>query len=37
MSLDFAFAWMMVMLRSIGLILQLPVMAGRPIPIQVRV
>lgn len=37
MSLDFAFAWMMVMLRSIGLILQLPVVAGRPIPIPVRV
>lgn len=36
MSLDYAFAWMMVFLRSIGLILQLPVMAGRPIPIPVR-
>jgi flagellar biosynthetic protein FliR len=37
MSLDYAFAWMMVLLRSIGLILQLPVVAGRPIPIPVRV
>lgn len=37
MSLDFAFAWLMVMLRSIGIVLQLPVVAGRPIPIPVRV
>ena len=37
MSLDYSFAWMMVLLRSIGLILQLPVIAGRPIPIPVRV
>ena len=37
MSLDFCFAWMMVLLRSLGLILQLPVIAGRPIPIPVRV
>ena len=37
MSLDYGFCWMMVLLRSIGLILQLPVIAGRPIPIPVRV
>jgi flagellar biosynthetic protein FliR len=37
MSLDYGFAWMMVLLRSIGLILQLPVVAGRPIPIPVRI
>jgi flagellar biosynthesis protein FliR len=37
MSLDYAFAWMMVMLRSIGLVMQLPVLAGRPIPIPVRI
>jgi flagellar biosynthetic protein FliR len=36
-SLDFFFAWMMVLLRSLGIILQLPVIAGRPIPIMVRV
>jgi flagellar biosynthetic protein FliR len=37
MNLDYGFAWMMVLLRSIGLIIQLPVIAGRPIPIPVRV
>jgi len=37
MSIDYSFAWMMVLLRSIGLIMQLPVIAGRPIPIPVRV
>ena len=29
MSLDYGFCWMMVLLRSIGLIVQLPVIAGR--------
>ena len=37
MSLDYGFAWMMVLLRSIGIIIQLPVIAGRPIPIPLRV
>ncbi len=37
MSLDYGFAWMMVLLRSIGLIIQLPVVAGRPIPVPVRI
>src|SRR5262245_54997427 len=37
MSLDYTFAWLMVMFRSIGLVLQLPVIAGRPIPVPVRV
>lgn len=37
MSLDYVFAWMMVLLRSMGVILQLPMIAGRPIPIPVRV
>lgn len=37
MSLDYFFAWLMVMLRSLGVILQLPVIAGRPIPIPVRI
>lgn len=37
MSLDYGFCWMMVLLRSIGLIVQLPVIAGRPIPVTVRI
>ncbi len=36
MPLDYMVAWMMVFLRSVGLILQLPILAGRPIPIPVR-
>ncbi len=37
MSLDYGFAWMMVLLRSVGLIVQLPMIAGRPLPIPLRV
>jgi flagellar biosynthetic protein FliR len=37
MSVDYLFTWMMVLLRSVGLIMQLPVVANRPIPIPVRV
>ncbi|WP_414661694.1 flagellar biosynthetic protein FliR [Horticoccus sp. 23ND18S-11] len=37
MSLDYGFAWMMILFRSIGVILQLPVIAGRQIPIPVRI
>lgn len=37
MTLDYMFAWVMVMLRSIGLVIQLPVIAGRPIPIAIRI
>jgi flagellar biosynthetic protein FliR len=36
MSLDYLLAWMMILLRSIGIILQLPIIAGRPIPVSVR-
>lgn len=37
MSLDYCFAWMMVLLRSVGLVIQLPTIAGRPIPTTVKV
>jgi len=36
MTLGYLFAWTMVTLRSIGVILQLPVIAGHPLPITVR-
>ena len=37
MSLEYLFAWMAILLRSLGVILQLPVIAGRPLPVIVRV
>ncbi|MBI5688828.1 MAG: flagellar biosynthetic protein FliR [Verrucomicrobia bacterium] len=37
MSVDFLVTWVMVLLRALGIILQLPVLAGHPIPIPVRV
>lgn len=37
MSLDYVFAWLLVLVRSIGVIQQLPVIAGRPIPVTVRI
>lgn len=37
MSIEYLFAWMAILLRSMGVILQLPVVAGRPIPVTVRV
>lgn len=37
MSLDYCFVWLMVVLRSVGIVLQLPVLAGRPIPVPLRV
>ena len=36
MTLEYLFAWMAIFLRSLGVILQLPLLAGRPIPIPVR-
>ena len=37
MAVDYVFTWMMVLLRSVGLIMQLPLIAGRPIPIVMRI
>jgi len=37
MSLAYLITWMMVFLRTIGVILQLPIVAGRPIPVTVQV
>lgn len=36
MTLGYFITWMMVFLRTIGVIIQLPVIAGRPIPVMVR-
>jgi flagellar biosynthetic protein FliR len=36
MSLDYFVTWMMIFLRSLGVILQLPVLAGHPLPVTVR-
>lgn len=37
MTLGYFVTWMMVFLRTIGVITQLPIIAGRPIPVMVRV
>ncbi len=37
MTLGYFFTWLMVFMRSLGVILQLPVLVGRPIPVTVRV
>ncbi|ACB73697.1 flagellar biosynthetic protein FliR [Opitutus terrae] len=36
MTLGFLVTWMMVFLRTLGVILQLPLVAGRPIPVMAR-
>jgi len=36
MTLAYLYAWVMVVLRSLGIILQLPMIAGHPLPIMVR-
>jgi flagellar biosynthetic protein FliR len=36
MDVALLLTWMMVFMRSLGLLLQLPVLAGRPIPVTVR-
>lgn len=37
MNLDYLVAWMMIFLRGLALVMQLPVLVGRPIPIPMRV
>lgn len=37
MSLEYLFTWLMVLLRSLGVIMLLPTLAGRPLPVTVRV
>ncbi len=37
MTLEYLLTWMMVFLRTIGVVTQLPIVAGRPIPVMVRV
>src|SRR6476620_11317505 len=37
MSLAYLVGWMMAFLRVLGVVLQLPVLAGRPIPVAVRI
>lgn len=36
MDLAYLLTWMMVFLRGLGVLLQLPVLAGRPLPVTVR-
>lgn len=37
MSVEYLFTWMMVFLRGLGVIMQLPTMAGRPLPVIARI
>jgi flagellar biosynthesis protein FliR len=37
MSLDYLLTWMMVLLRSVGIVMLLPTLAGRPLPVTVRI
>ncbi len=36
MTIAYLYGWLMVFLRSLGIILQLPMLAGRPIPVTMR-
>lgn len=37
MTIGYIFTWLMVMLRSVGIVIQLPVVAGRPLPVTLQV
>ncbi|MEI6106377.1 MAG: flagellar biosynthetic protein FliR [Opitutae bacterium] len=37
MNLEYLLTWMMVLMRSIGCIMLLPTLAGRPLPVTIRV
>ena len=37
MSLDYLLTWLMVLLRSVGIVTLMPTLAGRPLPIPVQV
>jgi flagellar biosynthetic protein FliR len=37
MTLSYLLTWMMVFMRTLGVILQLPIVSGRPLPVIVRV
>ncbi len=36
MTVGYLFTWLMVVLRSVGIIIQLPVIAGRPLPVTIQ-
>jgi flagellar biosynthesis protein FliR len=37
MQADFLFAWLMIVLRSVGIVTQLPILAGRSLPVTIQV
>ena len=37
MSAEFLFTWLMVLLRTTGVILELPMLAGRSLPVMARI